>query len=118
MTTESVAIFTLEGSNYKIQCKREEKMKDICDRFISKLGLNKNNIVLIYNGDKINNDLTFIEQANENDKINNEMNILVYNITEYNNSLVKTKDVICPNCKENCIMSIVDYKINARVDIS
>ena len=111
MTTEPVSIFTFEGSNYKIQCKREEKMKDICDRFISKLGLNKNNIVLIYNGDTINNDLTFIEQANENDKRNNEMNILVDDITEYNNSLVKTKDVICPNCKENCIMSIVDYKI-------
>ena len=87
-------------------------MKDICDRFISKLGLNKNNIVLIYNGDTINNDLTFIEQANEYDKNSNEMNILVQDIAEINNSLTISKDVICPICKENCIISIVDYKIN------
>ena len=111
MTNEPVAIFTLDGSKYNIQCRREEKMKDICDRFISKLGLNKNNIVLIYSGDKINNDLTFIEQANENDKNRNEMNILVQEISQNSNSLIKSKDVICPDCKENCIISIVDYKI-------
>jgi hypothetical protein len=82
MATEPVAIFTLDGSKYNIQCKREEKMKDICDRFISKLGLNKNNIVLTYNGDKVNNDLTFIELANESDKNSNQMNIIVQDATQ------------------------------------
>ena len=111
MATEPLAIFTFLGSQYKIQCTKEEKMKDICDKLISKLGLNKNNIVLIYNGDKVNTDLTFIEQANENDKINNEINILVQEIEEYNNSFEVSKEVICPNCKEICLLNIVDYKI-------
>lgn len=112
MTTEPTAIFTFHGQKYNIQCTKETKMKDICDGFFSKLELNKNNIVLIYNGGNINYDLTFIEQANENDKISNVINIVVVeDITEYNNSFVISKDVICPICKENCIISIVDYKI-------
>ena len=67
MMNEPVAIFTLDGSKYNIQCRREEKMKDICERFISKLGLNKNNIVLIYSGDKINNDAHFLYNDSEID---------------------------------------------------
>ena len=44
------------------------------------------------------------------------MNILVYdkeqndNINE--NNTIKSKDVICPECKENILMKIKDYRIN------
>ena len=55
------------------------------------------------------------------DKERNEMNILVYKTQQssyfpnYINSkaiIVKSKEIICPECDENCCISIKDFKIN------
>ena len=35
--SEATAIFTLDCIDIQIQCKREEKMKDICQRFATKI---------------------------------------------------------------------------------
>ena len=43
------------------------------------------------------------------------MNILIYNNDENNNNerkLIKSKDNICPNCKENILININDYRVN------
>ena len=73
----SEAIFNYEGNNTVIQCETKEKMKDIIDRFLIKLENKENNLYYLYNGTKINYELTFYEQANDIDKKRNKMNILV-----------------------------------------
>ena len=53
-------------------------MKEICNKFSTKVGINENSLVIIYNGDIITNtELTFEQLANIDDKKRNKMNILV-----------------------------------------
>ena len=109
--------FLYNGIRIIIQCSVKCKMKEICQKFKQKLNLNNNlNIFYSYNG-KIGFDgeLSFEELANSEDKFRNKMNILVYDIqTIKNNSnnIIKSKNIICPICKENIKMNIKDYKIN------
>ena len=112
----ATVIFTFNGIQTIIQCRKEEKMKDICNRFISKIGINTESIYFIYGGKIINSELTFNELTNSIDKNLNEMSILVYetkNVTiiNENNSIKISKELICPKCFENCRISIKDYKI-------
>ena len=88
----STAIFTYKGKKTSIQCKDGDKMGDICNKYISKIGINKNSLIFIYGGNQINYNLKFIEQANTIDKGRKEMNILVYENNE--------NELKCPKCHE------------------
>ena len=49
---------------------------------------------------------------NTNDKQNKKIKILVNDINSgdiQNNNLIKSKDIICPECKELCKIEIKDY---------
>ena len=111
------AIFNFNGEKITIQCEKKEKMKDICNRFVSKMGIEIQSLYFLKDGNQLNLlnlDITFEEQANILDKKSKEMNILVYdsksNIIE-DNPKDKIKEIICPTCGENCRISIKDYKI-------
>ena len=70
--------FYYNSDNIKIQCNKYEKIKEIFQKFYSKVGTNQNSFVFIYNGDIITKkELTFNELANEDDKKRNKMNVLV-----------------------------------------
>ena len=91
-------------------------MEDITNRFKSIIGLQSDNLMLLCNGTNLNLERTFKEEANDYDKQNNEMIITVYEyINNENNNpnkvTTKSKDIICPICKENCRMKIINYKI-------
>ena len=109
-------IFNYEESNIIIQCNINDKMEDIIKRFLIKIikNENDNNLLYIYNGNIINYDLTFIQQANELDKERNKMNIIVKSNDDNNKEIkeIISKDIICPECKENILMNIEDFKIN------
>ena len=114
--TESTAEFNYEGSILKIHCNPEEKMEDIIKRFKTKtLHENNGQLYFMYNGRMINENLSFKEQANENDKKRNTMSILVYDKISDNGeegkSLKKSKYIICPQCQESARILIDDYKI-------
>ena len=108
--------FIYNGVKTIIQCKVNDKMKDICQKFKEKVKINNNmNIFYSYDGKVgFNEELTFEEIANREDKRRNKMNIFIYdNQTVINNKdIVKSKNIICPECKENIKMDIIDYKIN------
>ena len=107
--------FNYKGIETIIQCNINDKMKDIRDKFIIKTKINNLNGYHLYNGDKINEELKFNEQANENDNQRKKMKILVYDKEENinnNENIIKSKDVICPECKENILINIKDYRIN------
>ena len=107
-------IFIYEGIKSIIQCDIYEKMKDIIDKFLIKIKNKENNLYYLYNGTKINNELTFIKQANGIDKERKKMNIIVTKKVEDINKIneIISKDVICPECKENILINYDNFHIN------
>ena len=75
--SELIVIFTLDGVNVKIKCINKEKMKDIYKNYSAKINKNFNSLLFLYEGNKVNFELNFKEQANIIDINNNEMKILV-----------------------------------------
>ena len=109
-------IFNLEGNLTIIQCDINDKMKDIINKFLIKINKQEDNLYYLYNGNTIKYDLSFKEQANESDKIRKKMNILVIN-NNVNNNFIKqkiSKEIICPECKENILIYIKNFRINLK----
>ena len=108
-------IFTYNQNQTIIQCCTQDKMKDITDKFISKIGISKDSINFLYSGTIINEELTLEETIGTTNKYSDKINILVYEKErEKHNAevLVKSDNVICPECGEIAILQIKDYKIN------
>ena len=76
--SKASVIFNFQGTDILIQCSQEEKMKDICQKFATKIERNVNSLVFLYGGSNLNFQLSFKEQANIIDKERNEMKVLVY----------------------------------------
>jgi len=98
-----------------VQCELNYKIKDIYNKFISKVGTDINLIYFVYSGNKISSkELTIDQIINNNDRLINKMKILVESINETNKekSLFESNDIICPNCKERARINIKDYNIN------
>ena len=109
--------FNYDGIKTTIQSDENNTMKDIINKFLSKTETKENNLNYLYNGDQINIEQTFKEQANTIDQRRNRMSIVVLNINN-NNQIAEekcekiSKDIICPICKENALLDIKDFKIN------
>ena len=58
--------------------------------------------------------MKYIEIINSEDKKRKNMNILVYetNIKNEKSNMAKMNEIICPECKENILININEYKIN------
>lgn len=70
--------FSYNSNSINIQCNKNEKMKDIFNRFKSKTGLNQKQFIYIYSGNVITNEeLTFDQISNSFDQTRNKMTILV-----------------------------------------
>ena len=76
--SEANVVFTLDGENLIIQCTTEDKMEDICKSYSTKINKNMDSLLFLYEGNKVNFELSFKEQANSIDNDNNKMSILVY----------------------------------------
>ena len=99
-----------------LQCNLNDKMKDIFHKFTTKLDNKQNEIYFLYNGSIIEEELTLNEIINSEDNQKNKIQILVNDINNKDESdeiecLKPSKNIICPNCKENIRISIHDYKI-------
>ena len=90
--SEANVIFNFEGREVIIKCLKNEKMKDICQKYADKIDMNINSFIFLYEGNKLYFNLNFNEQANIIDKEKSEMKVLVYK-NENNIS-------ICPKCGE------------------
>ena len=108
--------FIYNSAKTIIQCNKNDKMKDIFQKFKQKTDIDNNtDIFYTYAGKAgFKEELTFEEIANKEDRKRNKMNVLVYNyeVTVKNKDIIKSKNIICPECKENIKMDIKDYKIN------
>ena len=88
--SEAKIVFNFEGRNLTIQCSEEDKIKDICQKFATKIESNINSLLFLYGGNKMNMELKFKEQANSMDIDNKEMKVLVYK--------KENDDFTCHNC--------------------
>ena len=98
--SEAKIIFELEGIDITIQCSIEDKIKDICQKFATKIESNINSLLFLYGGNQMNMELSFKEQANLIDINNNEMNVLVYK--------KENDDIICPHCNKKLKLKKID----------
>ena len=112
MAETSNVIFEYFAQKFTIQCKGNEKMKDIINRFKSKIGLKSNNLIFLYNGTNLNLQSTFNEEAKEDDRMTVIVQEEINPMNDSSNVVTKkSKDIICPICKETCRMRIINYKI-------
>jgi len=92
--------FCYNGNNIIIQCNKNDKIKDIINKYILNLSIDKNSVNFFYSGNKINEELELQEIIGNEEKIK----ILVLDSKEdinNNKSLIKSKYIICPKCGEN-----------------
>ena len=112
----SKIIFNFKGNEATILCKKDESFKNLIRRLAEKIQINKNKIYCIYCGKIVNEDLNFDQLAKSEDKNRNIMNVLVEEIEEFKDTssenIVKSKNFICPKCKENILISFDDLNIN------
>ena len=87
--SEANVVFTLDGVNLTIKCTTEDRMNDICKNYSTKTNNNIDSLLFLYEGNKVNFDLSFKEQVNDKDKNNHEMKILV-NKNENNSNIDNT----------------------------
>jgi len=106
--------FNYIGREIIIPCQKEEKMKNICQRFADKANNDINKLFFLYNSNKVNIENTFEQIINFGDKESNKMNIIVDNSSNEidKNKIVESKEIICPECGEPCLLKINDYKLN------
>ena len=77
--SKAKAIFTFDDADLIIQCKTDDKMRDICQNFSTKSNKDMNSFSFLYEGNPVNFELSFNSQANKIDRDKREMKILVYN---------------------------------------
>ena len=80
--SEANVLFTLDGINLAIKCTTEDKMDHICKCYSTKINKNMNSLIFLYEGNKVNFDLSFKEQASFIDKNNHQMKIIVFKCDE------------------------------------
>ena len=90
--SEAKVIFNFEDVNMTIQCIKEERMKDIWQKYGTKIQRNINTLLFLYGGNQLNFNLSFEEQASSIDKSNKEMKVLVYT--------KEADEFACPKCGE------------------
>ena len=108
--------FNYNGIKTVIQCKLNDKIKNICQDYLNEINEDKNNVFFSYNenaGNNFNGELTFQEMMNEEDKKRNKMVILVFKseLEKEENDIIKSKDIICPKCGESIKFEIIKFKI-------
>ena len=103
--------FFYNGDYTKYFCNTEDSVKDLLNKFTTKIGKNIDDLYFLNNGKNINEELTFKEIINS--EKNNKITILAYDNSNNNvkSQKIKSKDIICPICVENTSIKIKDYNI-------
>ena len=109
--SEAKVIFTFEGEDLTIQCSNMDTMRDICQKYSTKVDKNIDSLIFLYGESQINFELTFKEQATSLDKANNHMKIIV--CQEENESFDKLNNI---NLFENIKSKYIIIKIFSYID--
>ena len=104
--------FIYNGKNIIIQANINDKMNEIFKKFLIKAELEDKSVYYIYKGNIIDKGIELEKVIGKEDKNLNKMNIIA-NIKEeiINNEIIKSRFIICPECKEKTFIKIEDYRI-------
>ena len=103
---------TIIPLNY-VKALDEDKIRDICNKFLQKTQIDKNDIYFMYNGNKLNLDVCLSQIINKSDKERKIMSVLVLDniINSDNKNIIKSSYIICTICKESARFKFDDYTI-------
>ena len=95
-----------------IQANLGDLFKDVINKYLGKTLISPKNISFVANGSIINPDLIVEKQMNNLDKENKTMKVIVNAMKEDDDKVViKSKEIICPECHEPCRIKFENYKI-------
>ena len=108
-------IFIYKQNPLKIQCKENELMKDVIERFCIKVGVKSSDLYFLSNG-RIITPRNKVEDEFKSDLMNKSIiKILAYSNNEENQvqNIKISTELICPKCNGNepCLIEINDYKM-------
>ena len=106
-------IFIFNQNPWKIQCKENELMKDVIEKFCSKIEAKSSDLYFLSNGKMINPNNKVVDEFKSELKSKNIIKILAYSNMEENpvQNIKISKELICPKCNEPCQIEINDYKM-------
>ena len=106
--------FIFEGNNYVVHANSSDKMKDIFENFRAQVSVEAKNLFHLYLGSTIKEELELDRVISDDDRQTNKMKIIT-NLIEENESNdqnnYKSKDILCPQCGEKCLLSMNNFKI-------
>ena len=104
-------IFILNQVETIIQSDLEETFRDICTKYLQKVKIKENSVYFLVNGKK-NPEKLIKDLIGPINASNNEVKVFVILIDEKNKEekLIKSKDIICPKCKESCKITMKEGK--------
>lgn len=95
----------------KIQCSKNEYLKEIIQKFLIKINKDFNSVYFLYDGKKIQENIPIQKLDNKD----TEIRILAYDLFpsggKNNKKVNYSKEIVCPKCEENCIINFNYYKI-------
>jgi hypothetical protein len=98
-----------------IQAKLNDPFQYVINKFMQKSLLQPGSVSFLVNGKVINPNGSVESHMSNLNKQNKKMNIIVTMIENEDpnkqQNIVKSKDIICPQCKEPCSITTEDYKI-------
>ena len=103
--------FIYNSNTIVIKCNLNEKMIEICKRFLTIINKKIDDLYFIYEGQTLNNNSLELSY-NKISKQLSKIIILVNDLKEEDkNKIIKSKEIICPKCKECIRININNYKI-------
>ena len=113
--TEKMIKFIYNGQELVIQYKKYELMKNVLQRYLSKIQKTQDDVYFLYNG-KILDENTKLYEIN---RASDELVFLVYDKIDENDNnnnqeknISYSEDIICPKCGESSIITFSNDKIN------
>ena len=107
--------FNFNQSLTNIQANLDSKFQDVITKYLQKSLLEPDSVCFLLNGKPINPNESIESHMSNLDRENKKMKILVTTIDKDDKDkeqvIVKSNDIICPQCKEPCRMEIENYKI-------
>ena len=108
--------FNFEQRVTMIQAELTDSFKNIITKFANKSNLDINKLYYIFHGNQLDTNEILGNKMNELEKENKKISVLVFPLDDdeddKNIKIIKSNEIICPQCQEMCKYEIKEHKIN------
>ena len=105
--------FLFESQNIFIQSNASEPFKEIISKFSQKINIDSSELEFLSNGNVIDPEKTLDNYLLNSNKVDGKIQIIASKKCKEDkiDVIEKSKDIICPECKEPCRIKLNDFKI-------